>query len=255
VIDELVAAFTLTLARVGTFIQVLPLLGGPNMPRTVKIGLAMALAVLFFNETSRTLAQAGGTAALGLTSWLGLGLALGREIILGGVLGFALGLFLVPAHVAAEFVAQEAGMSFANVLTASNNGSANALTVVFELLASVAFLALDLHHVFLLVLQETFQHIPIGQGFQMPDWDLVSAFSAAEEGGVLLVAPVGLCLFLTTVVLALMTRAAPQLNLYSVGFPLRVLVCLGAVVVLLPPMLTDMIGMFSYFLELLRLRG
>ncbi|HWY89021.1 MAG TPA: flagellar biosynthetic protein FliR, partial [Gemmataceae bacterium] len=137
-IDELVAAFTLTLARVGTFIQVMPLLGGPNMPRTVKIGLAMALAVLFFNETSRTLAQAGG-AALGLTSWLGFGLALGREIILGGVLGFALGLFLVPAHVAAEFVAQEAGMSFANVLTASSNGSANALTVVFELLASVAF--------------------------------------------------------------------------------------------------------------------
>jgi flagellar biosynthetic protein FliR len=255
VIDEFVVAFTLTLARVGTFIHVLPILGGPNMPRTVKIGLAMALAGLFFGDASRTLALAGGTAPLGLTSWVGLGLALGREMLLGGVLGFALGLFLVPAHVAAEFITQEAGMSFANVLTASGNGGSNALTVVFELLASVAFLALDLHHVFLLLLQETFQHLPIGQGFQLPNWDLVTAAGAAEEGGLLLVAPVGLCLFVTTVVLALMTRAAPQLNLYSVGFPLRVLVCLGAVVVLLPSMLTGMIGMFSYFLELLQLRG
>jgi flagellar biosynthetic protein FliR len=112
-----------------------------------------------------------------------------------------------------------------------------------------------LHHVFLLVLQETFQHLPIGQGFQLPNWDLVSAAGAAEEGGLLLVAPIGLCLSLTTVVLALMTRAAPQLNLYSVGFPLRVLVCLGAVLMLLPQMLTAMIGMFSCFLELLRLGG
>jgi flagellar biosynthetic protein FliR len=253
--DDFVAALALTLARTGTFIYVLPLLGGANVPRTVKIGLAVALAVLFFNDASVTLARAGGAGPLGLTSWIGLGLALGRELLLGGVLGFALGLFLVPAHVAAEFVAQEAGMSFANVLTAAGNGSANGLTIIFEMFASVAFLSLDLHHVFLLVLQQTFQHLPVGQGFQLPDWDLVTAVAVAEEGGLLLVAPVGLCLFLTTVVLALMTRAAPQLNLYSVGFPVRVLACLGAIVLLLPQILTSMIGMFSGFLEVLHLRG
>jgi flagellar biosynthetic protein FliR len=255
VIDAVVAAFALTLARVGTFIQVLPLLGGANMPRTVKVGLSLSLAVLFFNEASGALGQAGGLAALGLTSWVGLGLALLREMVLGGVLGFAMGLFLLPAHVAAEFITQEAGLSFANVLTASGDGSANALTVVFEMLASVVFLTLDLHHGFLLLLQQTFQHLPIGQGFHVPNWDLVTAVSTGEEGGILLVAPVALCLFLTTVVLALMTRAAPQLNLYSVGFPLRVLVCLGAALVMMPTLLTGMIRMFAFFLELLQLRG
>jgi flagellar biosynthetic protein FliR len=255
VIDELVAAFALTLARVGTFIYVLPVLGGANMPRTVKIGLSLALAMVFYTEASGTLARAGGAASLGLTSWIGLGLALGREMILGSVLGFAMGLFLLPAHVAAEFITQEAGLSFANVLTASGDGSTNALAVIFEMLASVAFLALDLHHSFLLVLEETFRHLPIGQGFQLPNWDLVTAAGAAEEGGILLAAPVAMCLFVTTVILALMTRAAPQLNLYSVGFPLRVLVSLGATLVMLPQLLTGMIGMFAYFLELLQLRG
>ena len=126
--------------------------------------------------------------ALGLGSWVGFGLAVGREMILGGVLGFAMGLFLLPAHVAAEFITQEGGLSFANVLTASGDGSTNALTVVFEMLASVVFLGLDLHHGFLLLLQETFRVMPIGQGFPLPNWDPVMAVSAAEEGGLLLVA-------------------------------------------------------------------
>ena len=251
--DALVAAFALTLARVATFIYVLPLLGGPNIPRMVKVGLSMALTAFFFNEASAPIL--GGTASLGLTTWLGLGLALGREMILGGIMGFALGLFLLPAHVAAEFVAQEAGLSFANVLTASDGNSASSLTVVFEMLASVAFLTLDLHHGFLLLLQQTFHHMPIGQGFRLPNWDLTSVVGAGEEGGVLLIAPVVLCLFLTTVVLALMTRAAPQLNLYSVGFPIRVFVGLGATLLLLPQMMTAMIRMFSLFLDLLQLRG
>jgi flagellar biosynthesis protein FliR len=252
--DAIVAAFALTLARVATFIYVLPLLGGANMPRTVKIGLSVALTVLFFGEASAPILNGAGT-TLGLTTWLGLALALGREMILGGVLGFALGLFLLPAHVAAEFITQEAGLSFANVLTASGGNSAGSLTVIFEMLASVAFLTLDLHHGFLLLLQQTFHHMPIGQGFRLPNWDLTAAVGAGEEGGILLVAPVIVCLFLTTVVLALMTRAAPQLNLYSVGFPLRVFVCLGATLLMLPQIMTGMIGTFSFFLDLLQLRG
>lgn len=252
--DALVAAFALTLARVATFIYVLPLLGGANIPRTVKIGLSMALTVLFFNEASAPL-LGGAAVSLGLTTWVGLALALGREMILGGIMGFALSLFLLPAHVAAEFIAQEAGLSFANVLTASDGNSASSLTVIFEMLASVAFLTLDLHHGFLLLLQQTFHHLPIGQGFRLPNWDLTAAVGAGEEGGVLLAAPVVLCLFLTTVVLALMTRAAPQLNLYSVGFPLRVFVGLGAALLLLPQIIGGMIRMFSLFLDLLQLRG
>src|SRR5262249_8338277 len=118
VIEEGVAVFALTLARAATFVYVLPLLGGPNIPRTVKVGLAMALAVFFFGDASAALAQAGGSSPLGFATWIGFALAVGREMVLGSVLGLALGLFLLPAHAAAEFITQEAGMSFANVVTA-----------------------------------------------------------------------------------------------------------------------------------------
>jgi flagellar biosynthetic protein FliR len=122
------------------------------------------------------------------------------------------------------------------------------------MLASLVYFSLDLHHVFIVTLQETFRQYPIGQTFSLPSWDLIGAAGAAQEGGILLAAPLALCLFMTTIVLALMTRAAPQLNLYSVGFPLRILVSLGAMMLLLPSILTGIIGMFSYFVDFLQLR-
>lgn len=246
-IESAATAFALTLARVGTFIYVLPLLGGSSVPRTVKVGLALALSIFLFSCESSTHFVTLSP------SWLGFALALGREMLLGGLLGFAMSLFLLPAHVAAEFIAQEAGLSFASVLTATGDGTSSSLTIFFELLASLVFFALDLHHVFLMLLQQTFEHLPIERGFSLPNWDLVSAVSSAEEGGLLLAAPVALCLFLTTLVLALMTRAAPQLNLFSIGFPVRVLVCLIALLLLMPQIIGGVVSMFGHVLAMLQL--
>ncbi len=63
---------------------------------------------------------------------------------------------------------------------------------------------------------------------------MVTGLGQAQEWGLMLAAPVGAVLFLTSVVLALLTRAAPQMNLFSVGFGLRVGIGLAAVFVLCP---------------------
>jgi flagellar biosynthetic protein FliR len=249
VIEGLFTAFVLILARVGTFLTVVPVLGGAAIPRTVKMGLSLALAVLFISEDNGALAGDGHA----LTTWFGLSVALGREMILGMVLGFAMSLFLLPAHIAGEFISQEAGLSFANSVSATGSSTGSALAGLFETTASLIFFALDLHHVFLLVLQETFRMAPIGQGMRLPNWDLVMATGAAEEAGLLLAGPVALCLFLSTVVMIVMARVAPQLNLYSFGLPLRVLVCLIVLPLLLPQIVMGMIAYFSSFSGLLQL--
>ena len=108
---------------------------------------------------------------------------------------------------------------------------------------------------FLEVLFETFRLYPIGTAFHLPNWDLVTAVSAVEEGGLLLAAPMALCLILTTVLLILLSRAAPQLNLFSVGFPMRVIVSLAVMLLLLPQLMTGVVGQFAWLIELLQLRG
>ncbi len=96
---------------------------------------------------------------------------------------------------------------------------------------------------------------PIGMGMRLPSWDLFQAVGAAEEGGLLLAGPVALCLFLATIVIIIMARVAPQLNLYSFGLPLRVLVCLTALLLLLPQIITSMVGQFASLLGLLQLKS
>jgi flagellar biosynthesis protein FliR len=253
VIEEMVTIFVLILARVGTFIMVVPVLGGSNVPRTVKMGMTLALAMLFAVDGNGAMPVLEAQTLASLTGWFGLSLGLAREMILGGVLGFAMSLFLLPAHVAAEFITQEAGLSIANTLTATgDNGST--LSSLFEIFATLIFFSLDLHHVFLLVLQETFQMSPIGQALHLPNWDLVQATGSAEEGGLLLAGPMALCLFLTTVVIIVMGRVSPQLNMYSFGLPLRVCVCLVALLLLLPQILLSMVGQFTNFLCLMQLQ-
>jgi flagellar biosynthetic protein FliR len=243
--------FALVLARVGTFIGVLPLLGGSSLPRLVKTGLALVLTVFWFTSIYPSLPEEELFARTE-APWLFVGMTLGKEMLLGLLLGFAFGLFLVPAHVAGEYVTQEMGLSFGNLINAVGGSATGSLTAVFETIAALIFFGLDGHHLFLAVFHSTFTKYPIGGSLpHMPVAQLVDGAAAAQEWGLLLVAPVGVCLFLMTVVLALMTRAAPQLNLFSVGFPLRLLTGLAALFVLAPDWITALAGVLGRFGELI----
>ena len=148
-------------------------------------------------------------------------------MMLGGILGFAMSLFLLPAHVAAEFITQEAGLSFASMVTATGDGSSNTLTVFFELAGVAAvFRARSASRVFAGVARDVPAHAD-RRGVSFAELGSRSPPSGRpRKGACCWPLPWRCVCFLTTLVLVLMTRAAPQLNLYSVGFPLRVLVSL-----------------------------
>lgn len=245
-IEHFVVPFSLVLARVSLFVMLMPLIGGPQVPRLVKIGLSIVLAILWSAPILEGRVPAPITAR-GEVPVIGWCLALAREAAVGAALGFLFSLFLVPVRVAGEFVSQEIGLSFGAQVTASGDGSASTPAVILETFASLLLLGLDLHHVFLGALHESFRRLPLGAGLGLPQCDVVAAVSSAEEWGLLLAAPAALCLFLTTVVLALLSRAAPQLNLYSIGFPLRMIVGLGALALLLPSLLAGLLHVLNRF--------
>ena len=137
VIEPMITAFALTLARVGTFIQILPMLGGPNVPRTVKVGLSLAISILLFTNEA-------GTHAVGISaSWVGFGVALGREMLAGWATRLrGRACFCCPPMSRRNSSRRKPGLSMASILTATADGNANSLTVFFELLASLVFFAL-----------------------------------------------------------------------------------------------------------------
>jgi flagellar biosynthesis protein FliR len=230
--QTLVVYFVLVLARTSGAVAVLPMFGSGS-PRLVKAGFSIALAVFWFGSLTPP-----ALVALTTASYPMLVLALASEALLGALLGLAFNLFLMPAQVAGELLTQQMGLSLGAAVGPTGPAPASSLTLLLQTLCGLVFLGLDLHHVFLSALHTTFLRRPVGNPFvAVPTAQLVAGVGAAHEMGLLLAAPLAVALFLLTVSLALLTRAAPQLNIYSIGLPIQVLAGLCGLVVLSPDLL------------------
>lgn len=225
--------WALILARVAAFVAVIPYLGGRSVPKLVKAGLALSLSVFWFVNSG--MAQAQQIVSLQQIGWLSLLLAVARETLVGAALGYAFGLFLVPFRIAGEYIAQEMGLTLGSITDPSQSKQMTVIGELFEVFGVILFLSHNVHHLFLAMLHRAFATQPLGSGLMpVPLGAQLHAMASATEWGLLLAAPVACCLFVTSLVLALLSRAAPQLNLMSAGFALRVLVGLLAMLMLWP---------------------
>lgn len=239
-------AFVLILARTATFIVMLPLLGGRQLPRTVKIGLSVALAGLWFSTFGLAPAEEVLTLAT-RHSFLAYAVAICREVVFGAMLGYAFSLFLLPAQIAGAYVSQEMGLTLATVADPMSSGATNVVSQLFESLAVLLFFALDGHHVLLTALHVTFARRPIGTPLELASVDsLARGVAEAHEWGLLIVAPAAICLFITVVVLALLMKVAPQMNLFTVGLTVRLIVGLAASLAFLPEMVWYLSHVFGH---------
>jgi flagellar biosynthetic protein FliR len=243
---ELAVLVGLLLARVGAFVAVMPLFGA-RTPRLVRVGLVVALAGFYLSSAPPPVAGNLGTTIESVR----YGLALVREALIGAAMGFALNLFLLPARVAGEFVAQQVGLNVAPLPGPAGDSAAGPLTTAFETVAALVFLVVNGHHVVLAALHASFATFPLGGTAVSQAGPMVSGLAIAYELGVLLAAPLATCLFLLAITLAIMARAAPPLNIYSVGFTLQVLVVLLGGLFLLPEMVRTMTAITGRISELL----
>lgn len=238
-------SFVLTLARAGTFVFFLPIVGGRNSPNTVKIGFAVALAVFWFSVWG-TQPSAEFIRLAASKHWLACTVAMGREAILGALLGFLFGLLLVPARIAGSYVAQEMGLTIATISDPVTRQPASVLTHLFEAFAILVFFGLDVHHLLLLAMDSSFRLWAIGA--PLPDSTLMlvsSGVDDANQWGLMIAAPIGISMFLTTVVLLLLNRASPQFNLFSVGIVIRLAAGIGALLLFLPAIVAALHRFFA----------
>jgi flagellar biosynthesis protein FliR len=222
----------LILARVGTFIAVMPPFAN-RTPRIVRAAFAMVLTAFYLNTTAP---QWDATFAVNAPEIhpLRYALALLREALIGASLGFVFALFLLPARLAGEFITSQIGLNAAPSTSPSGPDGGGPITVSLETTSGILFLLADGHHLVLLALHNSFNTLPLGGSLLPQVGPMLQGLSTAYEAGLLLTGPLGLCLFLLAVCLAIMTRAAPQLNVYSIGFALQVIVTLLGFLFLMP---------------------
>jgi len=164
------------------------------------------------------------------------GLLVMREIVLGLALAFCVHGALLAVQTAGEMVSNEIGLGYASVVDPSSGASASSLPMLYETFFYLGLLLTDAHHALFRALQASFERAPIGTlKLDLSAVDMALAFVCRMlAAGVTFAAPVLALLFASSLVVALVGRAVPQLNVNEMGFAMRTSVGLLALFVFAP---------------------
>ncbi len=122
------------------------------------------------------------------------------------------------------------GLGFASMVDPTNGVSVPVIGQFFTMLVTLLFLAMNGHLVVFEVLAESFVTLPVGEGLMTAHfWELATRLGWVLGAGLLLALPAITALLVVNIAFGVMTRAAPQLNIFSIGFPLTV--AMGLVII------------------------
>jgi flagellar biosynthetic protein FliR len=246
-INMWIAGLLWPLTRILGLLAASPLFGNNAVPATVKVMLGVLLAMIVA-PTVPALPAADPLSMAGL-------LILAQEMLVGLAMGFSIRMVFAAVEMAGEISSLTMGLGFATFFDPNTQGRSSAISQFLALVATLGFLAVNAHLVLLSVLVESFSTLPISAtpiyagGFkQLADWG-ARIFST----GVQLSLPIVAALLITNVALGILTRAAPALNLFGIGFPITLGVGLLVIAMVLPYLATPVQNLFLDGIERARL--
>ncbi len=204
-ISTWVASFMLPLFRVGAVLMTMPIFSTAMVVVAITVAIAPGLPPM------------PEVHPLDLSGLM----LIAEQIIIGALLGFSLQLFFQAFVVAGQIVAIQMGMAFASMVDPVNGVSTAVIGQFFTMLVTLMFLAMNGHLVVFEVLTESFTTLPVGSGLSTTDfWEIAGKLGWVLAAALMLVLPAITALLVVNVGMGIMTRAAPQLNIFSIGLPM-----------------------------------
>jgi flagellar biosynthetic protein FliR len=218
-------SFLLVLARCAGLVMGAPLFGHLLVPVRARVGLALVLAIALAPVAVTDVATPPSV-------WSMAGLMI-TETLVGLVLGFLAQLIFAGVQLGGQISGIQIGFGLANLIDPQSNAQSTVVAEWQQLMALLVFLALDVHHLLLQALIESFRVVPIGAAVLGAGLLRGVTMRAGEifAVGMRIAAPVLIVLLLTNAALGVLARTIPQLNVFVVGFPVNVgigLIVLGA---------------------------
>lgn len=180
-----------------------------------------------------------------------LGLALvpyvAREFLMGALLGWIVAAAFGAVRLAGELITGEMGFNLSAILDPMSGTSAPVITSLYQTMAGLIFVSIGAHRWIVAGLARSFQTIPVGT-FEFGNdatGGMLMIMSRFIESGVALAAPVMIAMFVITLLLGVISRAVPQLNILDTGYSVRIGAALGALVLLLPAFRIGAEGIFD----------
>ena len=197
--------FLLILARITSFIFVCPFFGGRQTPNLVKVGFGIMLSVLvygavpFYPPNYNTI--------------IGYTVIVLKEVITGFLVGYAVQLCEMIVNFAGQIVDMQIGLSMVNLFDPATNQQVTITGSLYSQVLTVALLLSGMYRFILSALVDTFTLIPIN-----------GAVIHADRIGFRIALPIFIITFITNVILGVLAKVSPQMNMFSVGIQIKIVI-------------------------------
>lgn len=206
----------LVFLRASAFLLALPFFSMANLPVTMRVALAALMALLL-----APIIPAVSLDHLGLISILGV---MVQEVAIGLLLGFVARMIFFAVDIAGAVISNELGLNMASMLDPVTQQSSPLAGTILMMLATLLMLSLNLHHWMLLGFERTYIVLPIGSAHLQNALfeNIVARTSGVFSVALQMAAPIICVSFVITLVFALLSRAVPQMNVFSEMFGFRI---------------------------------
>lgn len=237
------AALLWPLTRILGLIIAAPVFGNAAVPVSQKVALGVLLATIM----APAIPAIPAADPMSLAGFL----ILVQEMLIGLAMGFSMRLVFAAIEFAGEVSSMTMGLGFATFFDPSSAGRTSAISQLMSLVATMAFLAVNAHLVMLSALAESFVTLPISAtpiSLGAP-LEMVKYGSRIFSAGLQLALPIIAALLITNVALGILTRAAPQLNLFGIGFPITLGVGFLTISLAMPYLGAPMLNLINQGIE------
>lgn len=235
--------------RIGGLLMVAPVIGDTRVPVRIRIGFCLALTVVILPATNAI----PSIAPISIDGILSAGI----QILIGISIGFMIQLVFNAVVIGGESIATTMGLGYALMNDPSNGVQVPIVSQFYTIFVTLLFLAFNGHHALIELLALSFKYLPIGQTISNNMlWHLIEWSSVLFNGALRVALPALAALLTVNLIMGIMTRSAPQLNIFSIGFPITMLVGFLVLLFTLPTvsmtfqsLITDALESVSTFLQ------
>ncbi len=234
--------FTLVLARIAGLFAAIPLFGGRRVPMAVKAAAILAMSLVLFPILAGSIPRLPADT-------VSLFILVIRESLVGITLSLLSQLVFAGVTFCGQLVGMQMGLSAAAFFD-PELGQSQVIATFQELLAMLLFMTLGIHHLFIRAIVESYALVPLGAWHMSGGMIqyIVGLTSGLFVLAIKLAAPVMVALLAAGVVLGIMARSFPQMNIFMISFPLNIglgLLVLGLSLMAFSQTLMDAFGAFS----------
>lgn len=233
--------FLLVLVRTSGIFLISPFFSSHNIPNTMKIGFSLILSGLITLTLDIDMDYAGATFVILIV----------KELMVGFAIGFISYAFFSTFYVMGQIIDMKIGFGMINVVDPQHRVQVPLMGNFYYILAFLLLLSFDGHHMIINALVDSYKFIPIGKFIikKKSAFMMIDVLAKSFATGFKLSAPIVIVIFLADLLLGILSRTIPQMNVFVVGMPLKILIGLVIISVSIPIFYSMATGVFNQTVE------